>query len=348
MTKGGFFASGVAGFSALLVLNFAGIVALTVFAVWAMIAAIIAMAALLILEAKSGWGVTDRVPATPIPLQVAFLISGAAAFALDLIFKTYVSLPAMIDALDLTHFEHARREPLIQSVRDYYAFVLGPTPGTWLRFLSHYLVIVLVFAAVLLWFTLNIEPEPELYAEPKSPMKRNVQLLGVSAVAVGAVALTLFPVTTGQCSRSATSITEHATPGSSRSTKSPGRGSHVVRNDAPTSQFREGWRKIAPELDAPQGVVQEDDRRAGEGGRAGHPLPREQSAPWMLHPMISGTRASHRSGLLGEADDHVLQDDFLPMGHGRSRSRPALEQRAESALRPVEQVELVPQERQTF
>jgi hypothetical protein len=196
MTKGGFFASGVSFFAAIVVIYFAGIVVLTLFAVWAMIAALIALAAVMIVEARSGREITHGIPVTPIPLQVAFLISGVAAFGLDLIFTTYVSLPAMIDALDLTHFEHARREPLIRSVSDYYAFVLGSTPGTWLRFAGQYVVIVLVFAAVLLWFTLNIEPEPELYPEPTSPMKKGLQLLGVSAISVVAVALTLFPITT--------------------------------------------------------------------------------------------------------------------------------------------------------
>ena len=129
--------------------------------------------------------------------MAAFLVSGAAAFALDLVFRTYISLPAMIDAVDrLTVFEHARREPLIQSVRDYYALVLGSTPAAWLRFAGYYVVMVVVFAAVLLWFILNIESVPDLHAEPRSPGKRNLRLLGASAVAVGAVALTLFPLTT--------------------------------------------------------------------------------------------------------------------------------------------------------
>jgi hypothetical protein len=84
---------------------------------------------------------------------LAFFISGAVTFALDLIFKTHVSIPAMIDALDLTHWVAARLRPLIQSVR-------------------------------------------EVELEPVSPMTRNVRLLGLSAVAAGTVAVTLFPLTT--------------------------------------------------------------------------------------------------------------------------------------------------------
>lgn len=197
MTKGGFFASGVAAFAGLVVLWFAGIAALMLLAVWAGIAAVIALLALLIVEARSGWRVTNGIPVTFIPLQVAFLISGAAVFALDLIFKTYISLPAMIDAVDrLTHSVGARPVPLIESVLDYYRVALGPTQGAWLRFAGHYVVGILAFAGVLLWFSLNIEPEPELYPEPVSPAKRAVQLLGASAVSVVAVALTLFPLTT--------------------------------------------------------------------------------------------------------------------------------------------------------
>jgi hypothetical protein len=48
----------------------------------------------------------------------------------------------------------------------------------------------------LLWLHLNIEDAPDLHAEPVSPRKLGLQLLGVSAVAVGAVALTLFPLST--------------------------------------------------------------------------------------------------------------------------------------------------------
>jgi hypothetical protein len=178
------------------VLFFAGLVALLLFAVWAFVAAIVAHLALGLVEARTDWNISEKTGCI-VPFMLAFLISGAAAFALDLIFTTYVSLPAMIDAVDrLTVFEHARREPLIQSVRDYYAFVLGSTPGTWLRFAGPYVVIVLVFAAVLLWLTLNIESVPDAHSEPMAPMKRNLQLLGISTVAVGAVALTLFPLTT--------------------------------------------------------------------------------------------------------------------------------------------------------
>ena len=196
MTKGGFFASGVAAFFGLVVLFFAGFVALILFAVWAFLAAIVAHIVLGVVEARTDWSISEKTGCIA-PFMLAFLISGAAAFVLDLIFKTYVSLPAMIDAVDrLTIFEHARREPLIQSVRDYYAFVLGSTPGSWLRFAGYYAVIVLVFAAVMLWLTRKIESVPDHHAEPVSPITRNLQLLGVSAVAVVTVALTLFPLTT--------------------------------------------------------------------------------------------------------------------------------------------------------
>lgn len=47
-----------------------------------------------------------------VPLQFAFLGSGAATFTLDLIFETHVSLPAMIDALELTDYVPALPQPL--------------------------------------------------------------------------------------------------------------------------------------------------------------------------------------------------------------------------------------------
>jgi hypothetical protein len=197
MTKGGFFASGIAAFTGLIVVAFAGIVALMLFAVWAFVAALVAHTAVALVDARTPWDITKAIPAFIVPFMVAFLISGAAAFALDLIFKTYISLPAMIDGVDrLTHSVGARPVPLIESVLDYYRVALGPTPGTWLRFAGYYVVIVLVFAAVMRWFSLNIEPEPELYPEPQSPRQRRLRLLGVSVVAVGATALTLFPLTT--------------------------------------------------------------------------------------------------------------------------------------------------------
>ena len=194
MTKGGFFAGGIAAFLGLIVLFFAGLVALLIFAAWAFIAAIVGHLALATIDREER---SVKETGCVVPFMVAFMVSGAAAFALDLVFETYISLPAMIDAVDrLTVAEHARYEPLIQSVRDYYALALGPTPGTWLRFAGYYVVIVLVFAAVLLWFSLNLEPEHELYPEPVSPMQRTVRRVGASAVAVVAVALTLFPLST--------------------------------------------------------------------------------------------------------------------------------------------------------
>jgi hypothetical protein len=197
MTKGGFFASGVAAFAGLVVLFFAGIVALMLFAAWAFIAAIVAHIAVALVDARTGWNIAKGVPAFIVPFMVAFLISGAVAFALDLIFKTYVSLPAMIDAVDrLTHWVGGRPVPLIESVLDYYGVALGPTPGAWLRVTGQYGATILAFAGVLVWFSLNIEPEPELYPEPVSPTRRAARLLGASTVSVVAVALTLFPLTT--------------------------------------------------------------------------------------------------------------------------------------------------------
>ena len=196
MTKGGFFASGVALFAALSVIVFAGIVALLLFAAWAVIAAIVAHIALGLVEARTDWKVAEKAGCV-VPFMIAFLISGVAAFVLDLILHTYVSLPAMIDAVDrLTVFEHARREPLIQDVGDYYALVLGSTPGAWLRFAAYHVVMVVVFAAVLLWLHLKIESVPERDEEPISPVKLGTQLLGISAVAVATVSLTLVPLTT--------------------------------------------------------------------------------------------------------------------------------------------------------
>jgi hypothetical protein len=195
VTKGGFFPSGVAMFAGLVVLFFAGFVALFIFAVWAFIAAIVAHLGLALVD-RGEHGLTEEAGCI-VPFMIAFLISGAAAFVLDLVFTTYVSLPAMIDAVDrLTVAENARWEPRIRSVGDYYALVLGSTPGAWLRFAGHYLVIVLVFAGVMLWLTLKLEPVPDHHAEPVPPLRRNLRLLGLSAVAVVTVALTLFPLTT--------------------------------------------------------------------------------------------------------------------------------------------------------
>jgi len=190
MPRIGFFTGVLTAGGALVVLVFAGLFILMLFAIYAWIAAVIALLPVIYVEAKRYWVVTHEDPAFIATLQLAFLISGAAAFGLDLIFKTYVSMPAMIDALDLTHNVAARPQPLIKSVLDYYALALGPTPWTWLRYVGFHVAIVLVFAGVLRWVT------PDEEREPEPPMKRNLQMLVLSAVAVGTSAVTLFPLTT--------------------------------------------------------------------------------------------------------------------------------------------------------
>lgn len=189
MPKTGFFIGVVTAGAALVVLVFAGLVLLMLFAIYAWIAAVIAFVPVIYVEAKRYWVITHENPAFIVQLQLGFLVSGAAAFALDLIFKTHVSVPAMIDALELTHYVAARPQPLIESVLDYYAFALGPTPWTWLRYVGFHVAIVLVFAGVLR----RVTPDEE--REPEPPMKRNLQMLVLSAVAVGTSAVTLFPLT---------------------------------------------------------------------------------------------------------------------------------------------------------
>lgn len=191
MPRIGFFASALTAGAALVVLAFAGFVLLMLFTVYALIAAAIALVPVICVDAKRQSAVTQESLGFIIPLQIAFLVSGAAAFALDLIFKTYFSVPAMIDALYLTHYEYARPQPLIESVLDYYAFALGPTPWTWLRYVGFQIAIVFVFAGVLRRVT-----PPDEEREPQPPMTRNLQMLLLSAVAVGISAVTLFPLTT--------------------------------------------------------------------------------------------------------------------------------------------------------
>jgi len=190
MTKGGFFAAGVSAGAALVVLAFAGVVMLMLFAIYAGIAAIIAVLPVMYLESRYNWSITYNSIGFIPAFLLAFVISGGVAFALDLIFKTYFSVPGMIAALEVTHWVAARPVKLIESVPDYYAFALGPTPGTWLRFVGFHIAIVLVFAGVLI----RMPAEAEL--EPDPPMKRNLQLLGLSALAVASSAVTLFPLTT--------------------------------------------------------------------------------------------------------------------------------------------------------
>jgi hypothetical protein len=146
---------------------------------------VVAIVPVMYVDAKREWNVGEN----PVMLLLAFFVSGAAAFALDLIFKTHVSVPGMIAALDLTHHVAARPQPLIASVLDYYAVALGPTPWTWLRFLAIHAAMVVVFAAVLFRTT----PE-EATLEPAPPLKRSLRMLGLSAVAVGASAAVAFPL----------------------------------------------------------------------------------------------------------------------------------------------------------
>ena len=121
-------------------------------------------------------------------LLFGLFVSGAAAFAIDLVLETHVSAPAMIAALDLVQWTHARPEPLVQSILDYYAVALGRTPWTWLRFLAVHAVMVVVFATVLFRTT------PDEAREPTPPLKRCVRMLNLSAVAVGASATVAFPL----------------------------------------------------------------------------------------------------------------------------------------------------------
>src|ERR1051325_5728462 len=108
MPRIGFFSGVFTARAPLAVLVFAGFGLPLLFATHALIAAVIAFLPVVYVEAKGGWVVTQEDPVFIAKLQLAFLISGTAAFVLDLIFKTHVSVPAMINALELTHCVAAR------------------------------------------------------------------------------------------------------------------------------------------------------------------------------------------------------------------------------------------------
>ena len=191
MPRSGFFAAGVAAGGAAVVFLFAGFIVLLLVAIYAFVAAILAVLAVACVETRRPSFVIPESLWFLFPFLLAFVVSGAAAFVLDLIFKTHVSIPAMINALDLTHNVAARPQPLVEGVLDYYAVALGPTPRTWLRYVGMHVAIVLVFAGVVRWM---MSYDEEL--EPEPPLRRNLRILALSAVAVGTAAVTVFPLTT--------------------------------------------------------------------------------------------------------------------------------------------------------
>jgi hypothetical protein len=184
MTKLGFSSSAITAGAALVAVVLLGFALLFVLAAYALAAVVVAIVPVMYVDAKREWNVGEN----PVMLLLAFFVSGAAAFALDVILETHVSAPGMIAALDLVQWTRARREPLVQSVLDYYAVALGPTPWTWLRFLAIHAAMVVVFAAVLFW------TPPEEEREPAPPLTRGLRMLGLSAVAVGASAAVAFPL----------------------------------------------------------------------------------------------------------------------------------------------------------
>ena len=188
MPKFGFSISAITAGMALIVLFLAGLALLFVLAAYSLAAAVVAIVPVIYVDAKREWDVTGEDISYVVTLLFAFFVSAAATFAIDLILGTHVSAPAMIAALDLVQWTHARPEPLVQNILDYYAVALGPTPSTWLRFLAVHAVMVVVFAAVLFRTT------PYQALEPTLPLKRCVRMLGLSAVAVGASAAVAFPL----------------------------------------------------------------------------------------------------------------------------------------------------------
>src|SRR5262245_26155858 len=106
---------------ALIALVFLGLALLLVLAAYSLAAAVVAIVPVIYVDSKREWDVTGENIVYVVTLLFAFFISGATAFGLDLLLKTYVSAPAMMAALDLVKWEHARPEPLVQSVLDYYA-----------------------------------------------------------------------------------------------------------------------------------------------------------------------------------------------------------------------------------
>jgi hypothetical protein len=188
MLRLGFLSSAFTAAAGLVVLVFAGLVLLIFLAAYALAAAIAAIVPVIYLDARREWNVTGEQIGYVAILLLAFFVSGAFAFALDAVLGTYVSLPGMIAALDLTEMEHARYEPLVRSVLDYYAVALGPTPATWLRFLALHAAIVVVFAAVLLRTT------PDESLEPAPLPRRCLRMLALSVVAVGISTFVAFPI----------------------------------------------------------------------------------------------------------------------------------------------------------
>ncbi len=149
MPKFGFSISAITAGMALIVLVLAGLALLFVLAAYSLAAAVVAIVPVIYVDVKREWDVTGEDISYVLTLLFAFFVSGAAAFAIDLVLETHVSAPAMIAALDLVQWTHARPEPLVQNMLDYYAVALGPTPWTWLRFLAVHAVMVVVFATVL-------------------------------------------------------------------------------------------------------------------------------------------------------------------------------------------------------
>jgi hypothetical protein len=180
--------SAITAGTALIALVFLGLALLLVLAAYSLASAVVAIVPVIYVDARREWDVTGEHITYLVALLFAFFVSGAAAFGLDLLLGTHVSAPAMIAALDFVQWEHARPEPLIQSVSDYYAVALGPTPQTWLRFLAVHAAMVVVFATMLFRAT------PDQGPEPVPPLKRRLRMLGLSAVAIGASSAVAFPL----------------------------------------------------------------------------------------------------------------------------------------------------------
>jgi hypothetical protein len=187
MPRFGFSVSAISAGAALIALVLLGFALMFVLGAYALVAAVVAIVPVIYVDAKCEWNVSGVVLTFPL----AFFVAGVSTFALDLILGTYVSVPAMIAALDLVRWEYARPEPLVQSVPDYYAVALGPTLWTWLRFLAIHVATVVVFAAVL-WVLFRKSFEESV--EPTPPLTRGIHLLGLSAVAVAASAAVAFPL----------------------------------------------------------------------------------------------------------------------------------------------------------
>jgi hypothetical protein len=188
MPKSGFSISAITAGMALLVLVLAGLALILVLAAYSLAAAVVAIAPVIYVDARREWDITGEDISYVVTLLFAFFVSGAAAFGVDLVLETHVSAPAMIATLDLVQWTHARPEPLVQSMRDYYVVALGPTLWTWLRFVAVHAVMVVVFATVLFRAT------PDEALEPMPALTRCVRMLGLSAVAVAASAAIAFPV----------------------------------------------------------------------------------------------------------------------------------------------------------